>query len=404
MATEMALRLFCLAWLVMCMGVPCYGVRVFDVTKFGANHNGKTDNTKAFSDAWNAACAHGGAARFLIPEGTFLVGPIMFLGPCFNRTSPSIEIKGKVLAPSSPNSIPTIGWIEFRSLNKLVVGGGGVVDGQGADTWKQKISKPLHSKQPPLTFRFIKITNATIANLTLLDSKGFHMAIQRSNFITVRNLNISAPGGSPNTDGIHISDASNVNITGLTIGTGDDCISVGPGNINISISGVTCGPGHGISVGGLGKYMDDKDVIGVKVKDCTISNTQNGIRIKTWPGSPSGRASNFTFENIRVHNVSHPIIIDQHYCPKTSCSNKPSLIKVNNVRFKGISGTYNLPIAVSLNCSKSVPCENVQLHDINLRHIAGKAVNLSSVCSNVKGLVTGSMKVDELLTSLANFM
>ncbi|ONK63350.1 uncharacterized protein A4U43_C07F14140 [Asparagus officinalis] len=397
-ALETTLKLACFSWLVICVPRPCRGQEVFDVTKYGAISNGKTDNSKAFSDAWSAACKHRGAASFLIPKGSFLLGQIIFQGPCSNNTSPKFEIKGKLLAPASPTSITTIAWLEFRALNKLIIEGGGVVDAQGATSWNLTRCTGRNCHNSPLSTRFIKISNATIANLTLLNSKGYHMAIQRSNFVTVLNLNISAPGDSPNTDGLHISDCNNINVTRLAIGTGDDCISIGPGNNNVSISGVNCGPGHGISVGGLGKYMDDKDVIGVKVNNCTISNTQNGIRIKTWPGSQPGRASNFKFEDIIVNNVSRPIIIDQEYCPKKTCSNKPSLFKVNNVTFNRISGTSSRPVAVNLKCSSSVPCENVKLHDVNLEHINGAASDITSKCFNVKGLVATSKKPDSTLS------
>lgn len=73
------------------------------------------------------------------------------------------------------------------------------------------------------------------------------------------------------------------------------------------------------SVGSLGKYMNEEDVSGVSVRNCTVSGTTNGVRIKTWPGSPPSQASNFTFEDIIMHNVSNPIIIDQHYCPDHDC-------------------------------------------------------------------------------------
>lgn len=73
------------------------------------------------------------------------------------------------------------------------------------------------------------------------------------------------------------------------------------------------------SVGSLGKYQNEADVVGVVVRNCTISNTQNGVRVKTWPGSPESVASNFTFEDIVMINVSNPIIIDQEYCPSGSC-------------------------------------------------------------------------------------
>ena len=74
------------------------------------------------------------------------------------------------------------------------------------------------------------------------------------------------------------------------------------------------------SVGSLGRYENEGDVSGLVVRDCAISGTMNGIRIKTWANSPgSSAATNMTFENIVMKNVTNPIIIDQSYCPFSSC-------------------------------------------------------------------------------------
>lgn len=74
-------------------------------------------------------------------------------------------------------------------------------------------------------------------------------------------------------------------------------------------------------MGSLGKYLNEGDVSGLVVRDCTMTGTMNGIRIKTWPNSPgSSAATNMTFENIVMKNVTNPIIIDQSYCPFTSCA------------------------------------------------------------------------------------
>lgn len=45
---------------------------------------------------------------------------------------------------------------------------------------------------------------------------------------------------------------------------------------------VDCGPGHGISIGGLGKDGTKACVSNVTVRDSSIQNTLNGVRIKTW--------------------------------------------------------------------------------------------------------------------------
>jgi polygalacturonase len=62
----------------------------------------------------------------------------------------------------------------------------------------------------------------------------------------VKGVRVSAAGNSPNTDGIHVSSSTSVTILNSRIGTGDDCVSIGPGTSNLWIENVACGPGHGI--------------------------------------------------------------------------------------------------------------------------------------------------------------
>jgi galacturan 1,4-alpha-galacturonidase len=96
------------------------------------------------------------------------------------------------------------------------------------------------------TISLSKIKNADVSGIHLLNSKSFHIIMSFSDYVKMHGLKITAPGDSPNTDGIHVSTSSNVDIYGITVGTGDDCISIGHGSTQITISDVTCGPGHGI--------------------------------------------------------------------------------------------------------------------------------------------------------------
>lgn len=111
-------------------------------------------------------------------------------------------------------------------------------------------------------------------------------------------------------------------ISNARIETGDDCVSIGDGSQQIKVEKVTCGPGHGISIGSLGKYKNEKPVSGITVRNCTISNTMFGVRIKTWPDSTKGIATNMQFEGIVMNNVGTPILIDQQYCPYGACQHK----------------------------------------------------------------------------------
>lgn len=89
-------------------------------------------------------------------------------------------------------------------------------------------------------------TNSTLRGLTLVNSRGFHVNLRRCSRVVAEGLGIHAPADSRNTDGIHVGMSSHVRILNSVIGTGDDCVSVGPGSVDVVVNGVTCGPGHGL--------------------------------------------------------------------------------------------------------------------------------------------------------------
>ncbi|XP_077212449.1 exopolygalacturonase-like [Tasmannia lanceolata] len=300
------------------------------------------------------------------------------------------QVKGVVKAHTDLNKFESDGWIQFHYVNGLMITGGGTFDGQGALAWPHnQCPKSVQCKLLPTSIKLIFVTDATIRGISSVNSKFFHMNIVESKNIKIISVKISAPGDSPNTDGIHIGESTGVKISRSVIGTGDDCISVGPGSSNISISNVFCGPGHGISVGSLGKYPNEEDVVGLHVRNCTLTGTTNGVRIKTFAASSPSSASNFTFEDIVMNNVYNPIIIDQEYCPYSSCNQEsPSRVKISGISFTNIRGVSASPVAVNLLCSKAVPCQNVQLSDINLAYNGQKGESRAS-CTNVKGASSG---------------
>ena len=58
---------------------------VFDVTKFGAIGDGSTDDTKAFEEAWKAACAVESATVLAPSDYNFMITSTIFSGPCTPR-------------------------------------------------------------------------------------------------------------------------------------------------------------------------------------------------------------------------------------------------------------------------------------------------------------------------------
>ncbi|KAJ3679044.1 hypothetical protein LUZ60_017055 [Juncus effusus] len=325
-------------------GAQNFSSSLYNVMDYGAAADGHTDSTQEFQQTWEKACVTDGNPIFSVPEGSYLVGPLIFKGPC--KSYITIQLKGKLLA-STDLSKYTANWIEFQYLTGLTINGGGVFDGQGASAWPQDMCpKSSKCKNLPMSLVFSFVENAWISDIHMLNSKSFHLNFFASNNIHLHALNISAPSDSPNTDGIHMGDCSNINITDTTIGTGDDCISIGSGSMNVTVRNVNCGPGHGISIGSLGKSTNEKDVRNLTIKNCTLTDTQNGVRA-------------------------------------------PSKVKVEHVTFKNINGTLASPEAIKLVCSDAVPCEGIELSNINLECNNGGAMN--ATCVNVQGTLDGSI-------------
>lgn len=166
--------------------------------------------------------------------------------------------------------------------------------------------------------------------------------------------------------------------------SGDDCVSIGSGCYDVDIRNLTCGPGHGISIGSLGNHNSKACVHNVTVRDSVIKVSDNGVRIKTWQGG-SGAVSGIMFGNIHMISVRNPIIIDQFYCLTKDCSNQTSAVYLSDIIYKGIKGTYDTRSPpMHFGCSDSVPCTNITLSDIELLPAQGDVV-LDPFCWNAYG-------------------
>ncbi|KAK8450936.1 hypothetical protein SEVIR_6G123100v4 [Setaria viridis] len=350
---------------------------VVNVKNYGAKGNGVNDDTKPLMTAWKAACATAGAVTMVVPAGTYYLGPVQFHGPCKASTL-TFQLQGTLKAATDLKRFGN-DWIEFGWVNGLTVAGG-VIDGQGAASWP-------FNKCPVRKDCKVLPTNTVVRDLTSVNPKFFHIALLSVKNIKMSGLKITAPSNSPNTDGIHIERSAGVSITDTHIATGDDCISVGQGNDNVEVARVQCGPGHGMSVGSLGRYAGEGDVTRVHIRDMTFTGTMNGVRIKTWENSPTkSNAAHMVFENLVMNDVQNPIIIDQKYCPYYNCEHKyVSGVTIKDIQFKNIKGTVTTPVAVMLRCG--VPCQGLVLQDVHLKY-KGQGT-ASAKCENAKAKYVG---------------
>ncbi|KAH9659654.1 hypothetical protein KPL70_023935 [Citrus sinensis] len=246
-------------------------------------------------------------------------------------------IKDDSKAPTGLSKLPDKqSWITFQYLRHFTLSGEGTFHGQGETAWPLNQCHKNSDCQLPTSIRFNFLNDSTITGIKSVDSKYFHINILGCYNLKINDLKITAHADSPNTDGIHIGRSNGIEISHSVIATGDDCVSLGQGSKNILVSDVFCGPGHGISVGSLGKDTKDEEVVGLTV---------------------------------------------------------PSQVKISNVRFNNIRGTSATKVAVSLVCSQKIPCQNIEIGNINLVYngvnFKVEGPETTSLCSNVKPTLFG---------------
>ncbi|XP_075085272.1 putative polygalacturonase At1g80170 [Nicotiana tabacum] len=360
-----------------------------NVDSFGAAGDGTSDDTKAFVDAWNQACSKRRSV-FLVPSGRiYLVNATRFSGPCANRLI--IQVDGTIVAPSDPENWDPKSpkaWLVFNNLTGTTFQGNGVIDGSGSKWWAAscKKNKTNPCKAAPRALTIDSSSGITVKGLTFQNSQQMHFVISRSDSVRVNGIKISSPGDSPNTDGIHISESTNVVLQDCKIGTGDDCVSIVNASSNIKMKTIHCGPGHGISIGSLGKDDSVGIVTRVVLDTAFLKGTANGLRIKTWQGG-SGYVRTVRFQNVRMEDVSNPIIIDQFYCDSQKpCHNQTSAVEISEVMYRNVSGTSKSQKAMKFACSDTVPCSHITLDNVNLEGRDGTA---EVYCNSATGIIAG---------------
>lgn len=215
----------------------------------------------------------------------------------------------------------------------MTVTGTGILDGQGAQYWDGQGSNG--GKTKPKFFAAHNLDQGKISGITLKNTPVQGFSIQ-SDGITIDSVTIDdaagASGGGHNTDAFDIGSSNGVTITNTNVNNQDDCVAINSGT-NINISGLTCNGGHGISVGSIGGRSDNT-VQNVNVKDSTVSNSQNGLRIKTVYDA-TGDVSNITWSGIKLSGITnYGIVIEQDYE-----NGSPTGTASNGVTLAGVTAT-----------------------------------------------------------------
>ncbi|KAH6879889.1 family 28 glycoside hydrolase [Thelonectria olida] len=230
--------------------------------------------------------------------------------------------------------------ISFSGNNILIDGAPGhSIDCEGQRWWDTKGSNG--GKTKPKFFYAHSLKNSNIKNLNVLNTP-----VQAFSINTVTNLGVydvhmdnslGDSKGGHNTDAFDVGSSTGVYISGAVIKNQDDCLAINSGT-NITFTGGNCSGGHGLSIGSVGG-RDDNIVKTVRILDSIVSNSDNGVRIKTVYGA-SGSVSDVKYDHITLNNIAkYGIVIEQDY-KNGSPTGKPTAgVPITDVTINDVTGS-----------------------------------------------------------------
>ena len=325
-----------------------------------SHNDGVTDDSTYILEAINS-CNNGGHVIF--PQGTTYV-----IGTALNLTfleHIDLDIQGYIQFTNDTDYWQANAFKQvFQNATTFFqlggsdvnVYGGGVLDGNG-QVWYDLYAQNIYILRPVL-FGTVGLHGGSIANLNLRYSPQYYNWVANSTDVVFSNISISGLSQSnntaKNTDGWDTYRSSNIVIQNSVINNGDDCVSFKPNSTEMLVQNLHCNGSHGISVGSLGQYVGEYDIVeNVYVYNCSMSDVSDGARIKVWPGSPSelsgdlqggggsGRVNNITYDTMTVANADYAIEITQCYGQKnlTLCNEYPSPLTISNIVIQNVKGT-----------------------------------------------------------------
>lgn len=138
-----------------------------------------------------------------------------------------------------------------------------MLDGNG-QIWYDLYAKNEYVLRP-IIFGTIGLHGGSISNLRLRYSGQWYNFVANSTDVVFDGLDISGYSQSKNTakntDGWDTYRSSNIVIQNSVINNGDDCVSFKPNSTEILVQNMHCNGSHGISVGSLGQYKGEVDIV-----------------------------------------------------------------------------------------------------------------------------------------------
>ncbi len=415
---------------------PRFPSREFNIEKFGAVGNNKTDCTRAFRRAIETCHAAGGG-QVTVADGQYMTGAIRLLSGVNLHVAKGATIRFL----RDPLAYPVVftRWEGIELMNfspfiyafgekDIAVTGEGKIDGNADEDhwwpWKgrrshgagpsgpdqtndrnllhrmgeqgvpvsQRVFGPGHYLRPQFIQPY-RCKNVLIEGVTFVNSPMWNVNPVLCSNVTVRNLTISSSG--PNTDGCDPESCRNVLIEGCTFNTGDDCIAIKSGRNadgrrlhtpaeNIVIRNCHMKDGHGGAT--IGSEISG-GVRNIFVENCRMDSPhlQDALRIKN-NAARGGVLENMYARNIAVGQVAMAgLSIDFFYEEGEHGRFTPV---VRNVQVRNLN-VQQTKYALYLRGFKNAPIRDVRLSDCDFVH-----VTQSNVIENVEDLVLKNVRIN----------
>ncbi len=310
-----------------------------DAADFGVSAD--VDNNAEAFNAAVAAVPKGGTLR--VPKGHFASGPVFLrsdmtlwlpegavLAAIADRTGwpilPEHDAQGRVIG--TWEGLPAASFaalVTAAGCANLAITGRGTLDGGGdrGDWWTWP-KETRDGARRPRTLFLAHCTDTILSGVAVRNSPSWTVHPYRCDRLIAAAMRIENPADSPNTDGFDPESCLDVEIRGLHISVGDDCIAVKAGKRGtgtdtrishiaptrrLTIANCLMQNGHGAVV--MGSEMSG-EITDVDITRCEFKGTDRGLRIKTRRGR-GGQVARIAMEDVVMDGVGTALAVNAFY-------------------------------------------------------------------------------------------